>query len=278
MSPEHPPRGIHAELTGSGETIVWIPGTAELGSIWSEHQTPAFADRYACVTVDLPGTGRSAQTEVRSVADFATALATWLDSAGGGPAHFVGFSLGAAVAQELAIARPELVSTLTLIGAWSSSSREHHIARHTQARLAALENASREVYGAYGYWMISPTLFDLEPQLREQVERELARHAADAPQVVAQQYRANLGHESYDRLERISCPTLVISGDEDLIALPRYGAAIADRIPSARFELIHRAGHLVILERPEEVNARIAEFLAETPCRARAWQSTEISR
>jgi pimeloyl-ACP methyl ester carboxylesterase len=254
---------VHYDVTGSGETILWIPGTGELGSVWNEYQVPRFRDGYECITVDLPGAGQSIETGEFTPMDLARALAELLDALGRRSVHVVGFSLGASVGQELAIARPDLVRSLTLIGSWSSTALETHIRRHTEARLYSLENATTDVYKLFAYWMIAPTLFDEEPGLRATIESLLLKHASSRSDGLARQYRANLAHDTRDRLGNVACATLLIYGEEDLIAFPRYGRPILDAIPDSRIVLIPRAGHLAILERPTEVNDAIASFLNE---------------
>jgi pimeloyl-ACP methyl ester carboxylesterase len=78
-------------------------------------------------------------------------------------------------------------------------------------------------------------------------------------------FRADLAHETRDRLEQISCPTLVVHGDEDLITLPRYNRTVADLVPGAALATIPAAGHLAWLERPDELRALLDGFLQGAP-------------
>jgi len=65
-----------------------------------------------------------------------------------------------------------------------------------------------------------------------------------------------------DRLSKIACPTLVISGARDAGAPPAMGEAIASRIPAARMAIIEGASHLSVLETPAEFDALLKAFLA----------------
>src|SRR3954447_9233610 len=120
---------VHYEEAGSGPPVVWIPGTGLCGSPW-QPQVAHFADRFRCLTVDLRGSGGTGGEDTEfSVADLAEDVGGWLDAVGIDRAAVVGLSLGSAVAQELALARPGLVDRLVLLATWSSSTAEHHIRR-----------------------------------------------------------------------------------------------------------------------------------------------------
>ncbi len=252
---------VYYETNGSGDPIVWLPGTAELGSIWDEYQIPFFSQDFECISIDLPGAGRSSLPAELSVSGMALAVAAVLDRRQDTAAHIVGFSLGASVAQKLAILRPDLVRSLTLIGSWSSTAASHHIRRHTEARLYSLENSTPDVYRQFGYWMISPVVFDEEPELRDHVERLLGAHVTTDLVGLAKQYRATLAYDISAELDHIQCPVFLLYGEEDLIAFPRYGRSILHAVPGAKTLSIPRAGHLVIFERPDEVNSAIDGFI-----------------
>ena len=77
-------------------------------------------------------------------------------------------------------------------------------------------------------------------------------------------FAADLAHETLDRLPQITCPVLVVHGDQDLITLPAYNQRVAAAIPGAQLIEIQKAGHLAFLEQPDAVNAAIGNFLQET--------------
>ena len=260
---------IHYEEHGTGPPMVWIPGTGLRGSTW-ELQVSRFQERFRCLTVNLRGSGDTSGADTQfTVADLAQDIAAWLDTIGVTNAVVSGLSLGSAVAQELTLARPDLVSGLVLLATWSSTQQERHIRRHFQSRLYAIENGPLDVYAQFGFWMSSPSLFDHEPQRQAEVERLLAAHMSASPAGTAGHFRADLSHETRDRLSLINCPTLVVHGEEDLITLPWYNRTVADLIPNASYSTIPRAGHLAWLERPDELNALIEGFLAELPATPR---------
>jgi 3-oxoadipate enol-lactonase len=254
---------LHYEEYGEGEPIVWLPGTGNSGQVWTRYQLPAFEDRYRCVTVDLRGSGQSdAPEEPYTPAMMAKDVEDLVRELGLEGARFVGFSLGSCVIQELALAAPDVVGRAVLLSTWSSSPVEHHIRRHFEARLLALETAPRAAFAAFAFWMWAPTVVDDEPERMEENLAFFAEVSGAQPQhAYANHFRADIAHDTLDRLEGIGCPTLVLHGSEDLITLPRYNRRVAERIPGAELREIPKAGHIAWGERPDEVNAAIREFL-----------------
>jgi pimeloyl-ACP methyl ester carboxylesterase len=110
--------------------------------------------------------------------------------------------------------------------------------------------------------MWAPTVVDLEPERMEEIEAFFRSISYSLPiHAYTAHFEADLQHETYERLPSISCPTLVLCGDEDLITLPRYNQTVASRIPGAHFVMVPQGGHFVMLERPDQVNAAIDKFL-----------------
>jgi 3-oxoadipate enol-lactonase len=258
---------VSYEVEGAGsETILWISGTGCPGALW-RYQVEHFAGRYRCITYDLPGCAGSSvpasgTCTPRTLADTALELLDALDVAA---AHHVGFSLGAAIAQELMLAAPARALSGTLIGTWGSSSRARHMAAHYQSRRLALRDAPREVFAAFGFWIWSAGMRDADPDHARAVQERFAELSGGVTaEGYEAHYDADLAHEALDRLPEIACPVLVINGDEDFVTLPRYNRAVAAAIPGARHEVIPGGGHMVWLEQPAVVNGLVADFLDES--------------
>lgn len=253
---------VYYEECGAGDPIIWIPGTGLAGSMWRTHQVAHFSGHYRCITVDLRGSGQTTGGILPpTVADLATDVAGLMEALHLAPAHVVGLSLGSAVAQELALRHADRVRSLVLAATWSSTRIEKHMQRHFESRLYALENGPVDVYAQFAFWMSSPSVIDEEPELQAAVELELTAHMSRRMDGTAAHFRADLVHDTADRLSQISCPTLVVYGEEDRITLPRYNERVAASIPGSTMRAVPRAGHLVWLERPELLNKHISEFL-----------------
>ncbi len=258
---------IRYDSVGEGEPIVWISGTGNSGRIWEEHQIPRFSPGHRCITFDLRGTGESdSPDEPYGVEDFANDVIGLTEHLGLGSAHFVGMSLGSVIVQQLAITRPDLVRSAILLATWSSTRREHHIRRWFEARLGALEEGPLPVFRRFAFIMWAPSMVDFHSEEIARLEENFAASAASQPvRAYVNHFKADLAVDTMDRLEAITCPTLVVYGKEDLITLPWYNQAVADRIRDSKIVEIDGAGHYAFLERPQAVNDAIAEFLEGRP-------------
>jgi pimeloyl-ACP methyl ester carboxylesterase len=102
---------LWTEQRGSGPDLVLLCGLGDTHQAWS-HQLQSLADRFRLTAIDNRGVGRSGLPDgTFTVADMASDAAGALDAVGIERAHVAGFSMGGAIAQELAIARPDLVAS-----------------------------------------------------------------------------------------------------------------------------------------------------------------------
>jgi len=159
-----------------------------------------------------------------------------------------GHSLGGAVALELALRHPERVRGLILIATGA-----HFPALAATPSLFLLPAA------------VAPGKFrDLF--LGEGVSAEalaLARAAVAGcpPDIIRADISAAKAFDARAALPRVRCPALILCGTEDHITPPRYAAWLKEGLPDAHVVLIRGAGHMLPLERPEQVNAALATFL-----------------
>jgi 3-oxoadipate enol-lactonase len=258
---------LHYREAGQGAPLVWVMGTGMNGDAWHRYQVPEFEHRYRCVTYDLRGSGRSECPDAPySAGVLADDLAALLDHLGIEDAHFVGFSLGAATIQELALSRPHRVRSAVLLSTWSSTSIEHHVRRHYESRIYALEHADDfDVFRKFAFWMWAPSTVDDRYEELLALEQFLGSvSGARNRSGYIGHFAADLAHETLGRLPQITCPVLVVYGAEDVITRPPYNQRVAAAIPGAQLVEIPQAGHLAYLEQPTAVNAAIGKFLEAT--------------
>jgi len=123
---DHAGQDLHYLVRESGEPVLLIHGLGSSGADWA-FQVPALESRFRVVLPDLPGCGLSAPPPRGnfSIAYFATALWALLDEIGAAPPNIVGFSLGGAVALEMALQRPASVPRIVLINSLASYRLDH---------------------------------------------------------------------------------------------------------------------------------------------------------
>lgn len=251
---------LWVEQEGSGEDVVLVAGLADEGACWVD-QVAALRDRYRVTTFDNRGVGRSATPDGPfEIADFAADAVALLDALGISRAHLVGSSMGGAIAQEVALARPELVRSLVLNGTWCRGDRFLYEVFRSWIRAAESAASTRDFLVAVNLWAFSPRIWNegIMDGWLDAAEASPYQQSVDA---FCRSAEALLRHDTADRLGAIAVPTLVTVGELDLVLPPRYSQELVERIPGARLVVIPDAGHQPFQELPDVYNRLLLEFL-----------------
>lgn len=251
---------LHYERAGSGEPLLLIQGMSGTHASWGRPFRAALEAEFECIVFDNRGIGFSGgASEPFTIAEMATDTAGLLDALEIESAHVLGISMGGMIAQELALAHPERIRTLT-IGASYCGGPEGTLMAPEDLQMLGIAFASgvpERVFRAM--WEIN-----LSPGFREDDSRFAAfaemGSALPAPQpVVLQQMRACAAHDTHESLGQISLPTLVIHGDADRLLGYENGREIAALIPGAQLETLEGIGHMFWWEQPERSAGLIRE-------------------
>lgn len=246
---------------GEGEPILFIQGLEVDNRGWAAI-VPAFRDRYRCISLDNRDIGQSEFVPGGyTVADMARDAIAVLDEAGVESAHIVGFSMGGAIAQELAIDYPDRVKKLVLIGTFPWL--DERLKAANRSRIKVREQLSVEDYTRANFPNVYTSRDYDQPGLIEGIiERVVANAAAAQPNdAFARQSDAIRDYDSRERLKNVRAETLVICGEEDYLCPPWQSRLIADAIPGAKLEFVEGAGHGVVFTRGADVSALMAPFL-----------------
>jgi len=250
---------LHYLRAGEGEPLLLIQGMSATHLTWGRPFLSELEPSFDCIVFDNRGMGLSGQAELPfSIADMAADTAALLDALEIETAHVVGISMGGMIAQELALAHPERIRTLTIGASYCGGPNGTLMAPEDLQMLGAAYASSEPEQVFRAMWEIN-----LSPTFREDDSRFAAfvemGSALPAPQpVVLQQMRACGAHDTHERLGQISLPTLVIHGDADRLLGHANGREIASRIP-ARLETLEGVGHMFWWEQPQ----RSAELIRE---------------
>lgn len=260
------------EEFGSGDPVVLVMGAGSPGRVWRPYQVPALvAAGFRVIIFDNRGVGASSECpEGFTLADLTDDLATLIEKVADGRAHLVGTSMGARMAQRLALTRPDLVDRLALLA--TRGRTDTALTTFAQAQIALHDqqiSLPSEVHTALG------ALANLSPaSLRDEIEAEdwlamLGMSPATPSTGVRQQFAAALTDfpTTVSELGWITASTLVVSFADDRLSPPHLGAEVADAIAQSRHEVLSDTGHFGYLERPQEVNRLLVDFLtgAEPP-------------
>lgn len=238
--------------------LVLLHGFTQTGSMWAPmvaHLRPRAATEV--ITPDLPGHGVHGDV----VADLDEAAR--LMGSIGGRAVYVGYSLGGRVLLHLALARPDLVERLVLVGATAGIDDDaERAARRTADERLADRIEAIGVQAFLAEWLAQPIFATLPPDRAAVVDRTTNTAAGLASSL----RHAGTGTQTprWHELGRLTMPTLVVAGalDEKFTALGRRMAAA---MPDATFATVAGAGHSVPLEQPAALAAVVDAWLDQPP-------------
>jgi 2-succinyl-6-hydroxy-2,4-cyclohexadiene-1-carboxylate synthase len=247
---------LAAEEVGKGPPVVLVHGFTQTGRTWRPvaHLLSALN---TFTLVDAPGHGRS--RDVRAdVWEGARLL-----GATGGRATYVGYSMGGRLCLHLALAQPELVERLVLIGASPGIEDEQERAWRRAADETLAQRLEAEGVVAFvDRWLAQPLFATLSPEAADRADR-LTNTAAG----LASSLRlAGAGSQEplWNRLPELAMPVLVLAGELDSTYADMARRMATTIGHHAALVLIPGAGHACHLERPDAFCLVLADFLQET--------------
>jgi len=262
---------LHYHEAGSGPPLVMLHGSGPGVSGWSNFRgnLPVLAGRFRTIVPDMPGFGRSGRREYdraypRVAAD---AVRFLLDSLDVEKAHVLGNSMGGYVAAELALAHPDRVERMVLMGPGGLAVSLFNADPSEGARRLTefMMNPSREGMVAWVDCMVANKKVVDDALIDERLANAMVPGAIDS----AVSIFMSLGQfpeevPLYARAERIATPTLITWGRDDRM-LPFEQALFAfRRMPRAELHVFSRCGHWAQVERKEEFERVVTEFLTRS--------------
>jgi 3-oxoadipate enol-lactonase len=239
--------------------LVFLHGIGGAARAW-RGQLDFFSNRYRSIAWDMPGYGGSASLPAVSIATLADALADFLQQVGATKPVLVGHSIGGMIVQQWLVRNPLAASAVVLAqtspafgkpdGDWQKS--------FIDARLGPLDRGETLV-------SLAPTLVkELIGENPNAGGMELARDcmAAVPPATYRATMLALMGFDLRGALRDIAVPTMLLSGSRDNNAPAPMMAKMATYIPAAQYVELEGVGHLANLERPDEFNAALSDFLS----------------
>jgi len=162
----------------------------------------------------------------------------------------IGHSMGGGIAQKFALNYQEYLKAIVLVSTgaklrvatniFAAIKENHHQAIELITEFAFSDKATREI--------------------RKRWSEEMMKMS---PDVIYGDFEACDKFNVMSRLKEIKIPTLIMCGLEDQVTPVKYSEYLRDNIPNSRLEIIANAGHMVMLERPEEFNERLEKFIKE---------------
>lgn len=213
---------------------------------------PALAKRFDTIAVDLPGHGESS-APVDGCPDMIPFLIDLVTALGVQRAHWIGSSFGGGLILRLAAARPDLADRLALFAPTGIPKREMDAVRKRIPKPKSAWEAFRDAFEDPD--LATPERYREFIRLQKLAMPFFRRYQATHPPEYA-----TTGW--LPEMRRIVCPTLLVWGDRDRIIPPPMDLRTQEAIPGSKLVVLPGAKHFPFMDRPEEVNRLLIEFLS----------------
>jgi 3-oxoadipate enol-lactonase len=254
------------EIHGNGPPLVLIMGIGYDSSLWTLQQVPVLATRFRVVILDNRDAGRSSRADrPYSIADMSDDVAGLMDALDIHRTHLLGLSMGSMIGMEFALRHPDRLDRLVLAGPGAAPARSA-VDPILIWNWVKAHDPSGDVFGGQQFtWLFSTAFLRNQSAVQETIALLASNPNPVEPEAYDRQAHAYLQFDALDRLSGIKAPTLVIVGEQDLLTPPWVAREVANGILRARLEVVSGDGssHLVPLERPDDFNQLVMNFLAE---------------
>ena len=240
------------ERSGAGEPLLMIMGMSGTALHWGEPFLDELRGDFEVIVYDHRGVGKSSPLEGPvTIPELAEDAAALLDALDVESAHVLGISMGGMIAQELALAHPDRVRTLTLGCTYCGGEGSALSSPEVMQRLSeAMMSGDRQRALRVGWEVnVSPSMVDDADAYARFLA--IAEQYAVAVPVVLAQMQAIMAHDTNARLAGLEMPTLIVHGTEDQLLPVANARLIGSRIPGSELEILDGVGHLFFWERPE---------------------------
>jgi pimeloyl-ACP methyl ester carboxylesterase len=241
------------EFNASQPTIVLLHGAGFDHTIWALHSRWFAHHGFGVLAPDLPGHGRSSGSPLPTIADMADWTASLLNAAGAARARLVGHSMGSLIALETAARHSAKVSGLSLIGTAATMTVGPDLLKAAEAN----DRSAVDMVSIWGLGFEAELGGSLAPGLwmHSGAQRILERCR---PGVLFNDLSAcNAYQGALAAAAQITVPTTLILGERDLMTPARLGKTLAAALPNSRTVVLPGAGHMMMVERPDELLAAL---------------------
>src|SRR3954451_8567845 len=251
---------IHYDVHGEGDPLICVHGLGCDRRAWALQIQP-FSERYQAVLFDNRDVGQSSQaTHDYTTAEMAGDVLALADHLQLDSFHLVGISLGGMISQQVALAAPERVRTLTLAvthgGVQKAGRLRGHLLGSYARHLPVEDQVDNLLYLCY-----TEAFFENE-EMYEFMRNALLENPYPQPaEGFARKAAAGAHHDVRDRLHELTMPVHVIGAERDLMIPVWKSHELASLIPGSKLTIIEGQGHGVVWEAAEEFNTAVIEFV-----------------
>jgi pimeloyl-ACP methyl ester carboxylesterase len=237
---------------GEGKPLVFVHGACENSLFWTHQLT--LSDRFKIISIDLPSHGKSKSlvSGPARVETYAEIVSDFLAKVCPDKAVLVGHSMGGAIALLNAIEHPQNLKGVVLVG--------------TGAKLGVLPSIREGLRARFDETVksiVGPRQFAAGTNLEviRFVTNEIMKCKGE---IASADYEACNGFDVRQKLQTISIPTLIMVGEEDRMTPVTWSTYMKENIPKSKLVILKEASHLPMLEKPDEFNRHLNEFVMST--------------
>ncbi len=242
--------------------VLLITGLSGDSRMWGE-LVPPLAASFRVIAFDNRDSGQSQRVdEPYAILDMARDAAGLLESLGIARAHVVGHSMGSAIGQELAISFPSLVDRLALLGTFDAPDPRGAALFRGFASLRR-EMPRDEYLRLTLPWSFTYLEYEQPGFIERLVHDVMDDPLYQEPDAYDRQMEATIAFDSRERLGSISCPTLLVFGEDDVLTPMRFAHEMSPRIAGSRLVTLSGTGHGFIRTRGREIGEAVHAFLRE---------------
>jgi pimeloyl-ACP methyl ester carboxylesterase len=230
-------------------TLLFIHGAGGSGNFW-QHQIEGLSHRFNTVALDLPGHGKSDGDGHERIAGYAAAVADFISTISMPMPFICGFSMGGAICLQFLLDYPEKVRAGIIVNSGATMKVGQRI-------FDRIENDYAGFVDFIGSLAAFPTT---GPDVLRLFKDDLSHTRAGTTRG---DFLACNRFDIRDRLASIDLPVLVMTSEGDKLTPAKYGDVLEQGIQHARREHLLKAGHIAPLEKPDNVNRAILQFLEQ---------------
>lgn len=234
--------------------VVLLHGAGFDSSTWALH-TRWFAHHgFAVLAPDLPGHGRSGGEALTSIGELADWTAALITASGAKSARLIGHSMGSLVALETAARHPDKVTRLDLLGTAATMTVGPDLLRDAEAN----DHSAIDMVSIWGLGMRAELGGSLAPGLWMHAGAQRVLEAAKPGVLHADLNACNAYQDALAAAAKVQVPVTLILGERDMMTPAKAGKALAAALKDARVVVLPATGHMMMVERPDEVLAALA--------------------
>ena len=244
------------EMGGKGDVLVVVHGLGGSTNTWYP-QAQVIRRDLRVVGYDLAGSGRTPVKDGVTIASLVADLLGVVDATGGSKVHLAGHSMGSIVCQHFAVAHPDRVASLALVGGFQAPPEA--------ARTALRDRAAKvrtDGMGSVADAILAGGTSD-DTKANQPAAAAFVRESIMAQP--AEGYARNceaLADASSADLSKIMCPVLLLNGDQDKTAPPDGAQAMVTQLKKGEAQVLPGCGHWATVERAKQVNYALTVFYA----------------